>query len=124
MRFYDCTPAPSPRRARIFIAEKGLEIETIQIDLRGGEQMTPEFRIINPRCTVPVLVLDDGTAITENAGIASYLVIVYVMEMEFTLYPVAAISTVLGSLVITLLFGLLNTWRALGEKPAAVLRQF
>jgi len=57
-------------------------------------------------------------------GIASYLVIVYVMEMEFTLYPVAAISTVLGSLVITLLFGLLNTWRALGEKPAAVLRQF
>jgi len=73
MRFYDCTPAPSPRRARIFIAEKGLEIETIQIDLRGGEQMTPEFRIINPRCTVPVLVLDDGTAITENAGIASYL---------------------------------------------------
>jgi len=57
-------------------------------------------------------------------GLASYLVIVYVMELEFTLYPVAALSTVLGSLVITLLFGLLNTWKALGEKPAAVLRQF
>ena len=73
MRFYDCQTAPSPRRARIFIAEKNLEIETVEIDLGRREQLGEEFRRINPRCTVPVLELDDGTYLTENAGIASYL---------------------------------------------------
>ena len=43
MKFYDCQPAPSPRRARIFIAEKGLDIETVQVDLGAREQLGPEF---------------------------------------------------------------------------------
>lgn len=73
MIFYDYKPAPSPRRARIFIAEKGLEIETVQVDLARGGQFEPAFKDINPRCTVPVLVLDDGTALTENTAIAVYL---------------------------------------------------
>ena len=73
MKFYDCTPAPSPRRARMFIAEKGLEIETVQVDLRNGEQLTDSFRAVNPRCTVPVLTLDDGTHLTSTAGIRHYL---------------------------------------------------
>ena len=73
MKFYDCESAPSPQRARIFIAEKGLEIETIQIDLGKGEHLGDDFKRINPRCTVPVLELDDGTCLTENAGIAAYL---------------------------------------------------
>jgi Glutathione S-transferase, N-terminal domain len=55
MKFYDCATAPSPRRVRIFLAEKGLSIPTVQIDLRNGEQFTPAFRAINPDCTVPVL---------------------------------------------------------------------
>jgi len=73
MKFYDCQTAPSPRRARIFIAEKALDIETVEIDLRNAEQLSESFRRINPRCTVPVLELDDGTRLTENIGIASYL---------------------------------------------------
>ena len=73
MKFYDCKAAPSPRRARIFIAEKGLDIETIEIDLGKAEQLGEDFKRINPRCTVPVLELDDGTFLTENAGIAAYL---------------------------------------------------
>ena len=73
MRFYDCKTAPSPRRARIFIAEKALEIDTVEVDLGKGEHLGEEFRKINPRCTVPVLTLDDGTALTENAGIAAHL---------------------------------------------------
>ena len=77
MKFYDCSTAPSPRRVRIFIAEKGLEINTIEIDLRNGEQMAPAFRSINPNCTVPVLVLDDGTRLTSTAGIRGYLEAVY-----------------------------------------------
>lgn len=43
MKFYDCQPAPSPRRARIFIAEKGLDIETVQVDLGAREQLGSEF---------------------------------------------------------------------------------
>jgi glutathione S-transferase len=73
MKFYDCSTAPSPRRARIYIAEKGLDIETIEVNLREAEQMAPEFRAINPNCTVPVLVLDDGTTLTSTAGIRNYL---------------------------------------------------
>lgn len=73
MKFYDCKTAPSPRRARIFIAEKGLTIETVEVDLRRREQLTDAFKEINPRCTVPVLQLDNGTCLTENIGIASYL---------------------------------------------------
>ena len=73
MKFYDYIGAPNPRRARIFIKEKELDIETIQIDLFDKEQFSDNFKMINPRCTVPVLELDDGTKITENAGIAAYL---------------------------------------------------
>lgn len=73
MKFYDCSTAPSPRRARIFIAEKNVPIETIEVDLAHNEQLSDAFRAINPRCTVPVLVLDDGTTLTENQGIAAYL---------------------------------------------------
>lgn len=73
MKFYDCQTAPSPRRARIFIAEKGLEIETVEVDLAHQEQLSDAFKRLNPRCTVPVLELDDGTCLTENSGIAAYL---------------------------------------------------
>jgi len=71
--FYDCTTAPSPRRARMFIAEKRLEIPTVQIDLRNQEQLGEAFRVINPRCTVPALKLPDGRVLCDNASIARYL---------------------------------------------------
>jgi glutathione S-transferase len=77
MILYDYTMAPSPRRARIFLAEKGVEVVKIQIDLAAGEHLTPAFRAINPACTIPALVLEDGTVITENAGIAAYLEAAY-----------------------------------------------
>lgn len=71
--FYDCTTAPSPRRARMFLVEKGLTIPTEQIDLRKGEQLGDAFRAVNPRCTVPALKLPDGTVLGDNASIARYL---------------------------------------------------
>ncbi|MFT6408394.1 MAG: glutathione S-transferase [Arenicella sp.] len=73
MIFYDCLTAPSPRRARIFLHEKQAPHEVINIDLMKAEQMSDEFKLINPSCTVPVLKLDDGTMLTENSGIAAYL---------------------------------------------------
>ena len=73
MLFYDCSTAPSPRRARMFIAEKGLTIETHDISIASGEQLSDTFRAVNPRATIPVLVTDDGATLTENLGIAAYL---------------------------------------------------
>ena len=73
MKLYDCTTAPSPQRVRIFLAEKGIDIPLVQVDLREGEQLGDAFREINPDCTVPVLELDDGTRISEIFAICQYL---------------------------------------------------
>jgi glutathione S-transferase len=73
MIFYDCATAPSPRRARILLAEKGLPHETVQIDLRSGEQLGAAYRAINPQCTVPALQTDEGAVLTDNAAITAYL---------------------------------------------------
>jgi len=72
LTFYDYTPAPSPRRARILLAEKGIEVDNVQIDMAKGEQLSDDYRKINPSCTIPALVLEDGTVLTDNAGIAAW----------------------------------------------------
>jgi glutathione S-transferase len=73
MKFYDCKTAPSPRRVRMFIAEKDIDIPTVEVDLGGGEQFSEWFAKVNPRCTVPVLELDDGTCLTDSLAICHYL---------------------------------------------------
>ena len=73
MKFYDCTTAPSPRRVRIFLAEKGIELDTVQVDLGSGEQLGDAFRKVNPDCVVPALELDDGTCLSEVIAICQYL---------------------------------------------------
>jgi glutathione S-transferase len=70
---YDCSTAPSPRRARILLAEKGVAHDTVQVDLRSGEQFGAAYRAINPHCTVPALRTDEGPVLTDNAAIAAYL---------------------------------------------------
>jgi len=65
--------APSPRRARILLAEKNISYETVIVDLATEEQLSDEFKKINPACTIPVLQLDDGSVLTENNGIAAFL---------------------------------------------------
>lgn len=69
---YDCATAPSPRRARILLAEKGVAHATVAVDLARGEQLGEAFRAVNPQCTVPALVLEDGLVLTDNAAIAAY----------------------------------------------------
>jgi glutathione S-transferase len=69
---YDCSTAPSPRRARIVLAEKGIPHDTVQVNLAQREQMGDAFRAINPRCTVPALRLEDGTVLTDNAAIEAW----------------------------------------------------
>jgi glutathione S-transferase len=70
---YDCATAPSPRRARILLAEKGVAHDTVQVDLRSGEQLGAAYRAINPLCTVPALRTEEGALLTDNAAIAAYL---------------------------------------------------
>jgi len=70
---YDCATAPSPRRARILLAEKRVPYETVAVDLRSGEQLGEAFRRVNPQCTVPALVTDEGPVLTDNAAIAAYV---------------------------------------------------
>ncbi|WP_291845213.1 glutathione S-transferase family protein [Maricaulis sp.] len=72
MKFYDYKAAPSPRRARILMAEKGIDVEIVPVDLGTRAQFEEPFRSINPRCTVPALQLDDGTVLCDNASIARY----------------------------------------------------
>ena len=69
---YYFTAAPSPRRARILLAEKGIEHENVQVDLTKGEQLSDAYKKINPACTVPALKLESGTILTENLGIAAW----------------------------------------------------
>jgi glutathione S-transferase len=69
--------APSPRRARIALAEKGVDHETVVVNLMEGEQLSESFRKINPQCTVPALALPGGEVLTENAGIVAYLEAAY-----------------------------------------------
>ena len=73
MKFYDCQMAPNPRRARIFIKEKGLEIPSQDIDIMGGENLRDDYRAVNPTGLVPALALDDGRIICEVPAICRYL---------------------------------------------------
>jgi glutathione S-transferase len=77
MKLYDCKTAPSPRRVRVFLAEKGIEVPVVQVDLGSGEHLSEAFRKVNPWCTVPVLALDDGIAISEVVAVCRYLEEVY-----------------------------------------------
>ena len=70
---YDCATAPSPRRARILLAEKGVAHDTVQVDLRSGEQLGEAYRRINPQCTVPALRTEEGLLLTDNAAITAYV---------------------------------------------------
>ena len=73
MKLYHSTGSPNSRRVRIFLAEKGLSIPLVAIDLGKGEQHSEAYRAVNPRRVVPTLVLEDGTAIGEVPAIMRYL---------------------------------------------------
>jgi glutathione S-transferase len=72
MKLYDSKTAPNPRRARIFLAEKGIAVQTEQVDIMTLQHKTPEYTAINPLQRLPALVLDDGRVITESMAICRY----------------------------------------------------
>jgi glutathione S-transferase len=72
VKIYDSKTAPNPRRVRIFLAEKGIEVPYEQVDIGKADNRTPEFRKKNPLGVLPVLELDDGTCIAESVAICRY----------------------------------------------------
>ena len=67
------SPSPNARRVQAFMAEKGIDCERVTVDIRGGENLTPEYLAKNPGGRVPVLELDDGTFLSETVAICRYL---------------------------------------------------
>ena len=73
MKLYDLDGGMNPRRVRIFLAEKGVDIPMEVIDMTKGENRSPEFLAKNAMGKLPVLELDDGTCITESVAICRYI---------------------------------------------------
>jgi glutathione S-transferase len=72
MKLYDMTQAPNPRRVRIFLAEKGIDVPKVEVDIPSGANRAPAYLAVNPRGTVPALELDDGSVIDESIAICRY----------------------------------------------------
>ena len=72
MKIYNSSAAPNPRRVRVFLAEKGIQVPLEEVDIGKAVNRQPEFRKKNPLAGVPVLELDDGTCIAESVAICRY----------------------------------------------------
>jgi glutathione S-transferase len=72
MKLYDSTHAPNPRRVRIFLAEKGVEVPLVPVDIGKAENRQPPYLEKNPLGGVPLLELDDGTCLAESVAICRY----------------------------------------------------
>lgn len=89
MKLYDGGRAPNPRRVRIFLAEKGIELPLVPIDIGAMDQRGQEFTALNPLQQVPVLELDDGTIISESIAICRYF---EELQPEPTLFGTGALE--------------------------------
>ena len=72
MKLYDGGRAVNPRRVRIFLAEKGISVPLVPVDIGAKEHRTESFATVNPMRRLPALVLDDGTVIAESIAICRY----------------------------------------------------
>ena len=72
MKLYDFELAPSPKRVRMFLAEKGFDVPAVRVDVRERAQFADSYKRINPFSVVPALELDDGTVICESVAICRY----------------------------------------------------
>ena len=73
MKLHDCQMAPNPRRVRIYLHEKGVEVEKVEHNILAGENIEEAYLKINPWGTLPALELDDGTVIREAPSIFRYI---------------------------------------------------
>jgi glutathione S-transferase len=115
MLLYDAGRAPNPRRVRIFLKEKGIEVPTRQVDLGALEHKAAPYTAVNPFQRVPALVLDDGTVITESIAICRYFEALHPEPPLFGRSPleIATIEMWNRRLEMHLLFGVAQVFRHL-----------
>ena len=113
MILYDFVPAPNPRRVRIFLHEKGIEVPTKQIDIMKGEHKKKEYKKASPLSQVPTLELDDGTFITESIAICRYFEALYPEPslMGDNAEEIAIIEMWQRRFELLLMIGIANTYR-------------
>lgn len=119
-------PAPNPRRVRIFIAEKGIDLPETRVKLHQREHKSPEHRARNSLGQVPTLVLDDGTAISESVSICRYLESLHPSPALFgtTAKEQAAIDMWIRRVEFQLMTPVGMFWRHAHPLTAALLTQF
>jgi glutathione S-transferase len=73
LTLYDMAKAPNPRRVRMFLSEKGIDIPRVEVDIQAGENLAPAYLAVNPRGVVPTLVLENGRILDESLAICRYI---------------------------------------------------
>ncbi|MEC9382792.1 MAG: glutathione S-transferase family protein [Pseudomonadota bacterium] len=113
MILYEFAQAPNPRRVRIFLNEKGIDIPTKQVDLMNGEHKKDEYKKMSPLSQVPTLELDDGTYITESIAICRYFEALYPEPNLLGKDPkeIAIIEMWQRRIELLLMIGIANTYR-------------
>lgn len=119
-------PAPNPRRVRIFLAEKGIDLPETPVDMRKREHKSPEHRARNSLGQVPTLELDDGTCISETVSICRYF---EETQPDPPLFGTSAVEKALVDMWIrriefTVMSPVGNFWRHAHPFTAALLTQF
>jgi glutathione S-transferase len=119
-------PAPNPRRVRIFLAEKGVDLPETPINLMQREHKSPEHRARNSLGQVPTLVLDDGTAISETVAICRYFDEAHPEPPLFGSTPVekALVDMWVRRAEFVLMQPVGNFWRHAHPRTAALLTQY
>jgi glutathione S-transferase len=119
-------PAPNPRRVRIFLAEKGIDLPETRIDMMKREHKSAEFRAKNPMGQIPTLELDDGTCISETVSICRYLEALHPDKPLFgtTALEQAQIDMWIRRVEFQLMTPVGMFWRHAHPLTAALLTQF
>jgi len=113
MILYEFAQAPNPRRVRIFLNEKGIDIPTEQVDLMKGEHKKDEYKKMSPLSQVPTLELGDGTYITESIAICRYFEALHPEPNLLGKDPkeIAIIEMWQRRIELLLMIGIANTYR-------------
>ena len=127
MKLYGApNPAPNPRRVRIFLAEKGIDLPEIPVNMMKGEHKAPEFKAKNSLGQIPILELEDGTVIAETISICRYLEAVYPDKPLFGMTPLesAQIDMAIRRIEFQLMTPVGMYWRHAHPFTAKLLTQY
>jgi glutathione S-transferase len=119
-------PAPNPRRVRMFLAEKGIELAETRVDLMQREHKSPEHRARNSLGQVPTLELDDGACISETVAICRYFEETHPEPPLFGTTPLgkAQVDMWVRRIEFTVMSAVGNFWRHAHPRTAALLTQY